>query len=588
MRRRSDASKPDVSKSDVSKGDAPDDLPREMPAMGDKAPAKEAAAAPEPPNPRQPSPNPPSPPRPLRSRPSRGPRPTRSPMTTTRSPRSRPRWRTFSGGMWARSPDAAPPVNARAGWARGVRPALVALALLIAAPVAAQTVTLDLGQGGVTERALQLVALITVLSLAPSILVMVTCFTRIVVVLSLLRTAIGTQTAPPNAVIVGARAVPHRLRDGADVPGGLRAGRRAAARRPDRRRRRPSSARRRRSAPSCWRHVREKDLALFLDLSREPAPATPADVPLQVLVPAFMISELRRAFEIGFLLFVPFLIIDLVVASVLMSMGMMMLPPVIDLAAVQADLLRAGRRLEPGRRQPRPELRLEVLGARRRLLGRRLGQRCGRAPCRRIGVARPRARRYSFRKPSNATRCAGDGSGDFAESSRRAPRSAPSRPRSPRLPGCRPSWRRTSGGCGRPQGRRSASADAIAARIASARWLASSGSAPRQLEPSAASSASPASGQRRADHRMSALSRRASSPARPAAISRARSTRPVSASARASSRMRVFISEPGRSAWRVLRSTSSALPGLAFIRSTRAARAATWARAAPVRRLSIW
>jgi flagellar biosynthetic protein FliP len=76
------------------------------------------------------------------------------------------------------------------------------------------------------------------------------------------------------------------------------------------------------------RTVREKDLELFVDLSREPPPATPAATPLTVLVPAFMISELRRAFEIGFLLFIPFLIIDLVVASILMSMGMMMLPPV--------------------------------------------------------------------------------------------------------------------------------------------------------------------------------------------------------------------------------------------------------------------
>ena len=76
-------------------------------------------------------------------------------------------------------------------------------------------------------------------------------------------------------------------------------------------------------------NVREKDLALFIDLSREPRPAAPEDLSLRILIPAFMISELKRAFEIGFLLFLPFLIIDLVVASVLMSMGMMMLPPVI-------------------------------------------------------------------------------------------------------------------------------------------------------------------------------------------------------------------------------------------------------------------
>ena len=76
-------------------------------------------------------------------------------------------------------------------------------------------------------------------------------------------------------------------------------------------------------------NVREKDLQLFVDLSGQPAPETPEAIPLQILVPAFMISELRRAFEIGFLLFVPFVIIDMVVASVLMSMGMMMLPPVV-------------------------------------------------------------------------------------------------------------------------------------------------------------------------------------------------------------------------------------------------------------------
>ncbi len=77
------------------------------------------------------------------------------------------------------------------------------------------------------------------------------------------------------------------------------------------------------------KNVREKDLKLFMDLSREPPPATPEQMSMRILIPAFMISELRRAFEIGFLLFLPFLIIDLVVASVLMSMGMMMLPPVV-------------------------------------------------------------------------------------------------------------------------------------------------------------------------------------------------------------------------------------------------------------------
>ena len=191
----------------------------------------------------------------------------------------------------------------------------------------AQGVTVDLGQGGISERALQLVALITVLSIAPSILVMVTSFTRIVVVLSLLRSALGTQTAPPNSVLVSLALfltafimtpVFTQAYNTAVQP--LIAGQIQ-----------PQEAFERATPPFrtfMLRHVREKDLQLFMDMSREPPPAEPALVPLHVLTPAFMISELRRAFEIGFLLFVPFLIIDLVVASILMSVGMMMLPPI--------------------------------------------------------------------------------------------------------------------------------------------------------------------------------------------------------------------------------------------------------------------
>ena len=203
---------------------------------------------------------------------------------------------------------------------------------LAAVPAAAQDISINLGQnggsGGLTERVIQLIAFITVLSLAPSILVMMTSFTRIVVVLSLLRTALGTATAPPNAVIVGlalfltAFVMGPALQRSYDV--GIR----------------PlvnneisvEQAFERSSEPLkvfMQKNVREKDLALFSDLSHEPKPATPEELSLRILVPAFMISELKRAFEIGFLLFLPFLIIDLVVASVLMSMGMMMLPPVV-------------------------------------------------------------------------------------------------------------------------------------------------------------------------------------------------------------------------------------------------------------------
>jgi flagellar biosynthesis protein FliP len=207
---------------------------------------------------------------------------------------------------------------------------VVALGLAVAAsPAAAQDISINLGQGGgLTERVLQLVALLTVLSLAPSILVMMTSFTRIVVVLSLLRTALGTATAPPNAVIIALAlfltafvmgpALQRSYDDGIlplanneiSVQQGFE----------------------RSTAPLrtfMQKNVREKDLLLFTDLAGEPRPATPADMSLRILVPAFMISELKRAFEIGFLLFLPFLIIDLVVASVLMSMGMMMLPPVV-------------------------------------------------------------------------------------------------------------------------------------------------------------------------------------------------------------------------------------------------------------------
>lgn len=208
--------------------------------------------------------------------------------------------------------------------------ALAAGILMVAAsPALAQEITLDFSEGtGLNERALQLIALITVLSLAPSILVMVTSFTRIVVVLSLLRTAIGLQTAPPNSVMISLalfltafimmpvfeesyeQGIEPLVAEEIEL----------------------DEAFTRSIGPFrtfMLTHVREKDLLLFVELSERELPENVEDIPLTVLVPAFMISELRRAFEIGFLLFLPFIVIDLVVASVLMSMGMMMLPPVI-------------------------------------------------------------------------------------------------------------------------------------------------------------------------------------------------------------------------------------------------------------------
>ena len=197
-----------------------------------------------------------------------------------------------------------------------------------AAPAEAQSLSLDLGAGGTfTGQVVKLALLVTVLSVAPSILVMVTSFVRIVIVLSLLRTAIGLQQSPPNPVLVSlalfltvfvmAPTFETAWREGIqplvdeEIEESLALERAAQ----------PFHA-------FMRRQVREKDVALFLDIARLEPPASAEELPYRVLVPAFMISELRRAFEIGFVVFVPFLVIDLVVACLLMGMGMMMLPPV--------------------------------------------------------------------------------------------------------------------------------------------------------------------------------------------------------------------------------------------------------------------
>ena len=206
--------------------------------------------------------------------------------------------------------------------------AAVAVVLGLVAPAGAQDISINFGQGGgLTERVIQLIALLTVLSLAPSILVMVTSFTRIVVVLSLLRTALGTATAPPNSVLISLAlfltgfVMAPSFERAYDVGVKPLINNQITTEQAFERSAGPLRA-------FMLKNVREKDLRLFVDMAHEAQPSTPEDMSLRVLVPAFMISELKRAFEIGFLLFLPFLIIDLVVASVLMSMGMMMLPPV--------------------------------------------------------------------------------------------------------------------------------------------------------------------------------------------------------------------------------------------------------------------
>ena len=208
---------------------------------------------------------------------------------------------------------------------------VVGLIALAASPAGAQDISVNFGNGpnsGLTERVIQMIALLTVLSLAPSILVMMTSFTRIVVVLSLLRTALGTATAPPNAVIVSlalfltAFVMGPALQTAYDTGIKPLVANEITAEVAFERGIIPLRA-------FMQKNVREKDLKLFVDMSRSDIPNSPDELSLRVLVPAFMISELKRAFEIGFLLFLPFLINDLVVASVLMSMGMMMLPPVV-------------------------------------------------------------------------------------------------------------------------------------------------------------------------------------------------------------------------------------------------------------------
>ncbi len=202
--------------------------------------------------------------------------------------------------------------------------------LLFGPPAFAQSITLNLGEegGAATGRIIQMVVLVTVLSLAPSILVMVTSFTRIVVVLSFLRTALGTQQTPPTQVLVSLAlfltlfvmmpTLEQSYQQGIRplIEGQIEefeAFERAAE---------PFRA-------FMAGHVRDQDLSLFMDIAKVPeTEIAEGKPPLRALIPAFMISELRRAFEIGFLLFVPFLIIDMVVSSVLMAMGMMMLPPV--------------------------------------------------------------------------------------------------------------------------------------------------------------------------------------------------------------------------------------------------------------------
>ncbi|KSU85081.1 flagellar biosynthetic protein FliP [Fictibacillus enclensis] len=182
-------------------------------------------------------------------------------------------------------------------------------------------------QTGGIETTIQLLLLLTVLSLAPSILILMTCFTRIVIVLSFVRTSLATQQMPPNQVLIGLALfltffvmAPTFQEINKEAIGPLIRGKITQEEAFDKG-----------TLPLkefMTKHTREKDLELFLNYSGAKRPEKIEDISLIALVPAYSISELKSAFQMGFMIFVPFLVIDMVVASVLMAMGMMMLPPV--------------------------------------------------------------------------------------------------------------------------------------------------------------------------------------------------------------------------------------------------------------------
>lgn len=179
-----------------------------------------------------------------------------------------------------------------------------------------------------TAVALKIIALLTVLALAPSLLIMMTSFIRIVIVLSFLRQAIGTQVLPPNQLIVGLA-----LFLTAFIMAPVWKGINTEALQPylDNKLSQADALAYTEGAlrKFMFKQTRDKDIGLFVKLAKLDAPKKRADVPTYLLIPAFMISELKTAFQIGFMIYIPFLVLDMVIASVLMAMGMMMLPPVV-------------------------------------------------------------------------------------------------------------------------------------------------------------------------------------------------------------------------------------------------------------------
>jgi flagellar biosynthetic protein FliP len=203
--------------------------------------------------------------------------------------------------------------------------------VLAAAAAAAPSLTLSAGalaEPEGTSTLVKIAVVMTVLTLLPSVLILFTAFIRFVIVFHFLRQAIGTQTIPPNQVLIGLalmltffvmEPVGTRVWNDAVLP--YQQGTISTAQAVDAG-----------VVPvKDWmlRNTRESDLLLFAGLAKIPRPATRLEIPMRVVMPAFLISELKTGFQIGFLLFLPFLVVDLVVSSVLLSMGMMMLPPVV-------------------------------------------------------------------------------------------------------------------------------------------------------------------------------------------------------------------------------------------------------------------
>lgn len=207
---------------------------------------------------------------------------------------------------------------------------LLTASVVVAESVALPTISVGVGQAtkpGEISVVLQIFFLMTILSLAPGLLIMTTSFTRIVVVLSFLRNAIGTQQAPSNQIIIGLSLFLTFF-----IMGPVWQQINTQALQPYRAQTISQEEAFKRAVLPVRKFMlsqtREKDLALFLTIAKQPRPRNADDIPTLTIIPAFMISELRTAFQIGFLIYIPFLVVDMVVASVLMSMGMMMLPPV--------------------------------------------------------------------------------------------------------------------------------------------------------------------------------------------------------------------------------------------------------------------